>query len=85
MLFAGRLTGAKGIKQLLDALQQLVNHMPETSLLVLSSVPIEEQIQDKQYETLRDKHIISGGWLEGENLATAFHLPDVIVTPSIIF
>ena len=85
VLFAGRLTGAKGTKQLLDALQSVVNKLPELSLLVLSSVPIEEQIQDKAYETLRDKHIISGGWLEGEELAAAFHLADAIVTPSIIF
>ncbi len=85
VLFAGRLTGAKGTKQLLNALQAIVNKLPDLTLLVLSSVPIEEQIQDKEYETLRDKHIISGGWLEGDNLAAAFHLSDAIVTPSIIF
>lgn len=85
VLFAGRLTSAKGTTQLLDAMQILVKKLPELCLLVLSSVPIENQIQDKQYEQLRDKHVISAGWLEGEELAGAFHLSDVIVTPSVIF
>lgn len=85
ILFAGRLTGAKGTKQLLDALLKVVQVVPKTTLLVLSSVPIEQQIQDTKYINLREKHIISGGWLDGEDLAAAFHLAQVMTVPSIIF
>lgn len=85
VLFAGRLTRAKGTNQLLDALQDVVRKLPETILLVLSSVPIEEQIQDKQYQELRDNYLVSAGWLEGADLRAAFHLSDAIVTPSVIF
>lgn len=85
ILFAGRLTGAKGTQQLLQALQIVTKNVPEATLLVLSSVPIAEQIQDEMYSDLREKHIISGGWLAGEELAAAFHLADVVTTPSIIF
>ncbi len=85
ILFAGRLTGAKGTYQLLDALKQVVQAVSSATLLVLSSVPIEEQIQDDIYKVLREKHIISGGWLSGEDLSAAFHLADVMVAPSIIF
>lgn len=85
ILFAGRLTGAKGTYQLLSALKQVVKDVPTTTLLVLSSVPTEDQIQDEQFNDLRDKHIVSGGWLSGDDLASAFHLSDVMVAPSIIF
>lgn len=85
ILFAGRLTGAKGTYQLLSALKQVVKDVPTATLLVLSSVPIDEQIQDGKFKELRDNHIVSGGWLSGDDLASAFHLSDVMVAPSIIF
>jgi glycosyltransferase involved in cell wall biosynthesis len=85
ILFAGRLTAAKGTKQLLEALEIVVKELPQASLLVLSSVPIEEQIQDNKYAYLREKHIVSGGWLAGEELAAAYHLADMLLSPSIIF
>ena len=85
ILFAGRLTAAKGTKQLLEALDCVVKNIPEATLLVLSSVPIEEQIQEQKYRQLREKHIVSGGWLAGEELAAAYHLADLLVSPSIIF
>ncbi|MEM9953910.1 MAG: glycosyltransferase family 4 protein [Chloroflexota bacterium] len=84
ILFAGRLTGAKGTWQLLQALQQVIKTMPEARLLILSSVPIEEQIQADVFSDLRD-YIISGGWLSGDELAAAFRLADVMVAPSVIF
>ncbi|MGJ3240636.1 MAG: glycosyltransferase family 4 protein [Anaerolineae bacterium] len=85
ILFAGRLTKAKGTQQLLDALIQVVQQVQNITLLVLSSVPIVEQIGDVRYAHLRDQHIVAGGWLTGDELASAFHLADVTVTPSIIF
>lgn len=85
ILFAGRLTGAKGTKPLLDTLQFVAKDVPEACLLVLSSVSIDEQIQDEQYANLKENHIVSGGWLSGEDLAGAFHLSDVLVVPSLIF
>lgn len=85
ILFAGRLTADKGTHQLLAAMQRLVAAVPEMLLLVLSSHPIEDQVEQPQYAALREHHIRSGGWLAGEDLAAAYHLADVIVVPSIIF
>lgn len=85
ILFAGRLSGAKGTRELLQALHHVVEHVPNTTLLVLSSVPIKSQITDHAYQTFADKHIIAGGWLDGDALAAAFQLSDVMVAPSIIF
>jgi glycosyltransferase involved in cell wall biosynthesis len=85
ILFAGRLTADKGTHQLLAAMQQIVASVPEMLLLVLSSHPIEAQINQPQYDALRANHIRSGGWLAGEDLAAAYHVADVVVVPSIIF
>jgi glycosyltransferase involved in cell wall biosynthesis len=84
VLFAGRLTGAKGTHFLLKALRQIVEDIPETRLLLLSSVPLEEQLSRKRLESVQ--HFIKlGGWLAGEELAAAFHLADIVTVPSVIF
>lgn len=85
ILFAGRLTPAKGVWQLLGALKRVVKDVPQTVLVAPSSVPLHEQIQHPDYIDLRDKHLVSLGWLAGEELAAAYHLADLIVSPNIIF
>jgi glycogen(starch) synthase len=84
ILFAGRLTGAKGTRPLLKALEQIIADIPETRLLVLSSVSLEEQINQEEFKTVRD-YIKIGGWLSGEELAAAFHLADIVTMPSLVF
>lgn len=85
ILFAGRLTKAKGTQQLLQALSYVVQTVPEALLLVLSSIPIQEQVREAAFEHLLAHHVISGGWLEGDELAAAFHVARCVVAPSIIF
>jgi len=85
LLFAGRLTGAKGTRPLLDALRIVVQEFPEAALLVLSSTPIAKQVASSAYAELAQNHIVSGGWLAEDELAAAYHLSDVVVMPSIIF
>ena len=85
ILFAGRLTQAKGTIQLLDALKIVVQDVPTATLLVLSPVPIDEQITDNKYADLRDNHIVSGGWLQGDELVAAYHLADIVAVPSVVF
>lgn len=85
ILFAGRLSRPKGTIQLMDAMQRIIEDVPEAVVLVLSSLPIEQQIQQPEYANLREKHIVSGGWMAGEELAAAYQMADVIVMPSIIF
>lgn len=83
ILFAGRLTGAKGTKQILDALQVVVRDVPNVTLLVLSPVPIDKQVTEEKYTRLRENYIISGGWLQGDDLVAAYHLADIVTVPSI--
>ena len=84
VFFGGRLTDAKGTQQLLAALTQIIPHVSDVVLLVASNVPIDQQLSPQQVTLLGD-HIRSAGWLSGEQLAAAYHLSQVVVTPSIIF
>lgn len=84
VLFAGRLTGAKGTDPLLMALERVIKDIPETRLLILSSVPIEEQLNQQKFRFVQN-YIKLGRWLAGEELAAAFHLADIVTVPSVIF
>ncbi len=82
ILFAGRLTSAKGVLPVLRALNRLKEAIPEALLLVLSAQPIEAQIPP-EFGHLQDQHILSGGWLQGDELVSAYQVADVVVVPSI--
>ena len=82
ILLAGRLTSAKGVLPVLRALDRLKEAIPEALLLVLSAQPIETQIPP-EYAHLQDTHILSGGWLQGDELVGAYQVADVVVVPSI--
>lgn len=83
ILFAGRLTSHKGTQQLLAAMDQLKDDVPDMRLLVLTAGDIDGQIPP-EYAHLRPL-IVKGGWLSGDELVTAYHLADVAVVPSVIF
>jgi glycosyltransferase involved in cell wall biosynthesis len=84
VLFGGRLTADKGSYQLLAAFKSLVERMPEALLLVLSRVSLDEQgLNTPEFRHLRDTHVLSGGWLSGDELAAAYGLADVVTVPSI--
>ena len=83
ILIAGRLTSHKGTVQLLSAMNQLMDTIPDMRLLVLTAGDIEQQIPS-EFQHLRQL-ITSGGWLSGEDLVAAYHLANVAVVPSVIF
>lgn len=83
ILFAGRLTPAKGTRHLLQALARVVRDVPEALLLVLSSVSIDEQLQQPEYEHLKSEHIRVAGWLESDDLIAAYQVASVVVVPSV--
>lgn len=81
ILFSGRLTRDKGSEQLLQALDRVVKTVPEAVLLMLSRASLENQGLD-QYPQLMP-FARAGGWMQGRELAAAYHLADVVVVPSI--
>ncbi len=84
ILFAGRLTAAKGVVEILSALDRVVQQVPEALLLVLTAGSIDGQVRQPEFVHLRDNHVRAGGWLTGEDLVAAYHAADVVVSPSII-
>lgn len=84
ILFAGRLTAAKGTVPLLRALNHVAQRVPEVLLWVLSAESIDSQIPP-EFAHLKTQHVRSGGWLAGDELKAAFHLADIVTVPSIIF
>ncbi len=85
ILVAGRMTRDKGKLQLLAALKRVVERVPEALLLILSPAGLGQRgLDNPEFTHLLDTHIRSGGWLQGDELAAAFNLADVVTVPSII-
>ncbi|HVO44483.1 MAG TPA: glycosyltransferase family 4 protein, partial [Aggregatilineales bacterium] len=80
ILLAGRLTREKGGAQLLAAMHRLIADFPDIVLLALSPTPPDFP----GYDDLKRDHVRGGGWLEGEDLAAAYHAADIVTMPSII-
>lgn len=81
ILFAGRISREKGAYLLLDALERVIQTVPDAQLLMLGTPELAAPI-------LKDRpalspHIHFGGWLNGRALSTAFCAADVIAAPSI--
>ena len=83
ILIAGRLTAEKGTLALLNAMERIRDRRPDMRLLALSSRDITRQIPAR-YRHMTPL-IQAAGWLEGDELRAAYHLADVVVTPSIVF
>lgn len=85
ILFAGRLTGGKGMFQVMDMMQQVIKDVPDVLLLVLSSHEISTQIKQPEYQHLKHEYVQSGGWLYGTDLIAATKVADLVIVPSVIF
>lgn len=84
ILFGGRLNRAKGDLQLFAALRRVKQVVPNVTLLVLSRLSDYTETLLREHPDLAE-HIVLGGWLEGAEMATAYHLADVVATPSVCF
>lgn len=85
VMFSGRFGREKGSRQLLNAMQAVIKALPDAQLVILTAVR-KEQLSDYEDATLREvwnQHVITGGWLQGEELSAAYQLADVIAVPSV--
>lgn len=83
ILLAGRLTPQKGSVQLLKALRLVRDRLPDVRLLLLTrSTPQEQGLDTPEFADLLP-NVVSGGWLDGADLAAAYNAADVITTPSV--
>jgi glycosyltransferase involved in cell wall biosynthesis len=75
ILWAGRLSDAKGAKQVLEVLSRLSNADYNVKLLVVGG--------DIFKNNKLEKHIISPGWLSSEDMRTAYEISYITLVPSI--
>lgn len=88
ILFGGRFSGAKGGRQILRAFSLVVKNCPvdNTVLLVVGR---KDQYAEKMAVLAKelgiDDKVVFTGWLDREEIKTAFFSSDVCVTPSVYF
>lgn len=87
LIFVGRLTPEKGIKELLEALREM--DTPNIKLLIVGSLffdsnlwsPFEEQLKQMS-ETMKNR-VIFTGFIANKEMPTIYAIADIAVLPSI--
>lgn len=81
LLFTGRLVPVKRVDLLIDAFAAMASDRPEWDLLIVGDGRLREELLARVPEGLRHR-VIWTGFLQGQELASAFHAADVLVLPS---
>jgi len=86
VLFGGRISVWKGSQQIIDIMRIVVQKVPDAVLVIMGEKnKVVEQILEQVQNYKIDKHIITTGYLTGDNLRAAYQVSDVVVMPSICF
>ena len=86
LAMGGRLHTQKGVGKLLEMLALLAPRHPDLGLLVMGRREVYDAEFAGQARALGvDDRVVPTGWLEGDDLPTAYAAADVFVTPSICF
>ena len=86
LAMGGRLHTQKGVGKLLEMLALLAPRHPDLGLLVMGRREVYDAEFAWQARALGvDDRVVPTGWLEGDDLPTAYAAADVFVTPSICF
>lgn len=84
ILFGGTLSRFKGDQQLFAALRRIKQRVPDVALLVLTQSEDYANHVRANNPDLADM-IVMGGWLDASELATAYRMAHVTVSPSVMF
>ncbi len=84
LLFGGRLSNMKGAKLTIDSYIKVLNKVHDVKLMIVGNVPKHDSdlIKYAKDKNVFDK-IIFTGWIDHENMATIYHLSDIVLVPSI--
>ncbi len=86
IFFGGRLSGAKGGHQLLEALALVKEKIDNIILLVVGQEnEYTEEIKVLINKLKLSQQVVFTGWLTSHDLRAAYHSADVVVSPSICF
>jgi glycosyltransferase involved in cell wall biosynthesis len=81
LLFSGRLVPVKRVDLLIDAFAAMASDRPDWDLLIVGDGRLREELVGRVPEGLRQR-VVWTGFLQGQELASAFHAADVLVLPS---
>jgi glycosyltransferase involved in cell wall biosynthesis len=81
LLYSGRLAAVKRVDLLIDAFAAIAGERPNWDLLVAGDGPLGGELRRRVPERLRPR-VIWTGFLEQEELKSAYHAADVLVLPS---
>jgi glycosyltransferase involved in cell wall biosynthesis len=91
ILFGGRLSGAKGGDELLEAVSLIKKDINNIALIVIGKTNTfyVRQYVEKMKNLIKkfgiEENVIFTGWLDGDELRAAYHSMDVFLLPSIWF
>ena len=86
LLFSGRLNESKGGSKVITALVRIVKEVPNTILLVAGSVDVYANRMKAEAKSLGiENTLIFTGWIEREDIKTAYAVSDVALMPSVCF
>lgn len=89
LLYVGRLTEIKGVHVLIQAFEQVHQHLPNTKLIIVGSSFFEGAAKTDYEQTLIElakpisQHIIFTGYIPHEKLKYLYSAVDMVVLPSI--
>jgi glycosyltransferase involved in cell wall biosynthesis len=81
VLYSGRLVPVKRVDLLIDAFVNVASSHPEWNLLIVGDGIKRDELQRRVPQELRQR-VVWTGFLEGRELAVAYHAADTLVLPS---
>ncbi len=86
ILFGGRLSGAKGGNETLEAVARVVSKFPEAVLLIVSKIDGHtEQMKIKAQKLGIEKNLVLTGWVDRRNIKNVYGCADIVLVPSVCF
>jgi glycosyltransferase involved in cell wall biosynthesis len=83
ILNVGRLIDWKGTQYLIDAMPEVLLHIPDARLIIIGTGPEEESLRQRARELQLDDHITFLGAVSNKILIEHYHCADVFILPSI--
>ncbi len=86
LFFSGRLSASKGGAKVIESLVQICSEVSDTVLLIAGSIDdYAERMKVYATELGVEKHLVFTGWIDREEIKTAYTASDIVLMPSICF
>lgn len=86
VLFGGRLSEAKGGKQVMEAFVEIAKEFPGALLLVVAGIDGHTEQMKKEAATLGiENRLVFTGWIGREEMKAAYGSSDIVLLPSVCF